>query len=157
MDSSAVLCLSFSKMLYINQAHGFASDLLQIPMSIHALKDGRIRGAAVFLGEEERGGQEAVCCGKDGLQEGKPHQREGISPYPAGMHFCFHLPAGHRSSGAFHCPDPGHREVREMLPVQFRGMPLASNYRLLEKPFDFEKHMESMRKREHVHCHSHAS
>lgn len=53
----------------ISHAHGFASSLLQISMSIHALKDGHIRGAAVFL-REERGGQEAFCCGKDGLRKG---------------------------------------------------------------------------------------
>lgn len=54
----------------ISHAPGFASDLLQMPMSIRAPKDGHIRRAAVFLGEGERGGQEAVCRGKDGLQKG---------------------------------------------------------------------------------------
>lgn len=67
-------------MASISQAHGFASNLLHIPMSIHALKDGHIRGAAVSLGEEERGGQEAVCCGKDGLQKGSRTRGKVFAP-----------------------------------------------------------------------------
>lgn len=37
------------------------------------------------------------------------------------------------------------------------GMPVASNCDQPEKAFHFEELMESIRKREHVHCHSHAS
>lgn len=44
-----------------------------------------------------------------------------------------------------------------MLPDHFRGMLVASNYDQPEKAFHFEEHMESLRKGEHVHYHSHVS
>lgn len=44
-----------------------------------------------------------------------------------------------------------------MLLDHFRGMPLSSNCRLLEMAFHFEERMESIRKGEHIRCHSHAT
>lgn len=80
-------------------------------------------------GEEGRSRSCLLCQGQ--LAEGKPHQREGISLYPVGMHSHFHLLPGHRSSSVFHHPNPGHHEVREMLLPHFAGIPLPSNYCLV--------------------------
>lgn len=104
------------------------------------------KGSSCLLGRGGEGRSRSCLLWQGWLAEGKPHQREGISPYPAGMHFHFHLLPGHSSSGAFHHLNPGHHEVREMLPDHFRGMPPASNYCLLEVTFYFEECMKSIRK-----------
>lgn len=83
--------------------------------------------------------------------------RREAAPYPVGIDFHFNLPLGRSSSGAFQCPDPVHHEVGDMLRDHVREMPLAGNYCLLKTAFHFEEHRESVRKGEHVHCHSHAS
>lgn len=145
MANSAVQCLSFSGIVYTEITHIFSSYLFQIPVSIHAPKHGHIRGASTFLGKKGEGSRSCLLWQR-WLQ--KRYQRESSFPYPEGMHFCFHLLLEHSSSDACHCPDPGHREGREMLLDHFRGMPVASNYDQLEKAFHFEEHMESIRKGE---------
>lgn len=156
MGSSAVLCLSFYKILSKSRAW-FCFRLAPNTHEQSCPEGWPHKGSSCLLGRGGEGRSRSCLLWQGRLAEGKPHQREGISPYPAGMHLHFHLPQGHISFGAFHRPDPGHREVREMLLDHFGGMLLASNYYLLETAFDFEEHMETIRRGEHVHCHSPAN
>lgn len=115
----------FWNRVYWNYTHGFSSACCKIPMSIHAPKHGHKRGASTFLGEK-REDQEAVCCGKDGLQ--KRNQSRSSFPYPEGKHLgsisFWNIAAVMLSWSS--CPDPGYREGRETLLDHFRGMPLNS-------------------------------
>lgn len=123
-------------------------------MSIHTPKHGHIRGASAFLGEKEGGGvKELSAVARMAFR--RETRGKVVSPTLRGCTsisvFFWNIAPLMLSVALIH------GEGREMLLDHLRGMPVASNYHLLEKAFHFGEHMESIRKGEHVHCRSHAS
>jgi len=121
-------------------------------MSIPALKGGHVEGAAVVLGEEERGGREAACSRKGSCAGGKV-----FLPAVGG---CTSVSISLRDTAApvlSITPIQAIARSGEALLDHFRGMPLASNHHPLEMAFHFEEHVESSRKGKHMHCHSPAN